>query len=301
MIRNTLRSVSGISIQKYSPETTRTIEKQITARIHGQHGAIKQLMPSLSMISAAMTDPKRPAGVYLFYGPTGSGKSELAKAIAETVFDGAYHKEDMSTYTEQHSVARIVGSPPGYLGSDTTPQWLKYVDEHQRAVLLFDEIEKAHRDVMDYFVEFLDTGIFTDARGIQHDARGCLIIMTSNITFGRKSIRITPMGQTPEKAASPREEIRASGEFRTEFIGRLQEIVKFQELSEDAVHHIASDMVHEIVSRLDAIGISAAVEQEWIDDVIAHYTPSMGARSMRTFAENEIKLRIISKYKGGAA
>jgi len=295
--------VTNIMVRPPDSATAEFLRRELKRKIRGQDAVLDKILPSLASIASGMIDPTKPAGVLFFYGPTGVGKTELAKVIAEVLFDGNFHKEEMNTFSEKHSVSRLTGAPPGYVGYSDTPAIMDFIDKKRRGVLLLDEIEKAHETVTDHIMELLDTGIIKDAKGKVHDARGCLIVMTSNITFGDvyRYIGFTYPDMEPKLEKTPEaEELRKSGAMKAEFVGRLQVICKFAPLETCHIESIAKLMLENLERRLLAAGMAVSTEQ-YIADVMRAYQQEQGARSMRTYVETVVKVQIqnAAREKGG--
>ena len=289
----------GVAMKSSLADISEDLQQKIESRIVGQDHVLKTLLPFLTSISAGLTDPGRPSGVLLFYGPSGVGKTELSKVIADVIFDGTFHKEDMNTYSEKHSVSRFSGSPPGYIGYGEVPKIMEFIDSNTRGVLLLDEVEKAHETVMEHIMELLDTGMMLDTRGRKHDARGFLIIMTSNITCGKsENIVGFSSGKTRAKHLDPREEVRNTKVFKDEILNRIQSIVKFESLDGKDLKKIANLLLTDLEVRLESVGISKNSDdrEKYLDLIVASYESSVGARGMKNYSETEIKNRIVETY-----
>jgi len=288
--------VLGIKVMSATGETDKQLSDSITERIKGQEDVVNTIIPSLTSIASGMTDPTKPAGVMLFYGPTGSGKTEMAKVIADVMFNGVFHKEEMNTYSEKHSVSRITGAPPGYIGYGDVPAMIEFLDAHRRGVLLLDEIEKAHETVADHIMELLDTGMIRDTKGKKHDARGFLIIMTSNVMFEHNKANPIGFGTgTDSTVESPRDELKRSRVFRDEFLGRVQTVAKFKALADEDIQHIAQLMLSDLEKRLLSVGVRVWQKDTLLEDIIKSYDSKTGARSMKNFTETHIKNRVLER------
>ena len=300
-IEESLRDVTGIKVAVRSSLASRThaVRTKIESRIIGQEKVLDALMPTLTSIAAGLTDPGRPAGVLMFYGPSGVGKTELGRVIADVLFEGVFFKEDMNTYSEKHSVSRFSGAPPGYIGYGEVPKVMEFLDSNTRGVLLLDEIEKAHETVMEHIMELLDTGMLADTRGKRHDARGFLIISTSNITWGQKdSVVGFTQGKQKTKCFDPRVEVRNTKIFKEEILNRFQTIVKFESLDGKDLNKIAALILDDLELRLESVGISRKkdVRDEYLNLIVKSYKSEVGARGMKNYTETEIKNRIVSSY-----
>lgn len=301
-IRESVSTVTGIKILpagECDPESIRTK----FSRIKGQESTIEKLIPMMSNVVSGMTDPERPAGVIFLYGPPGTGKTAIGKVIASEFMSGKIHVEDMNTFSEKHSVSRLTGAPPGYLGYNDTPAMMEFIDSNRRGVLVLSEIEKAHESVMDHILELLDTGKMRDSRGKVHDARRFIIIMTSNVTYGKKkdtrSIGFGKPGDSKERSEDLKNELKESGNFRNEFISRLQVISRLNDLTSAGIREVAEDMLSELEKRMNSVGIKVKKKfrKELIEDIYSRFSSNHGAREMKVYIETIIKDRIIEKSK----
>ncbi len=266
------------------------MEGVLHERIIGQEEAVTALSKAIRRSRSGLKDPKRPSGSFIFLGPSGVGKTELSKALAEFLFgtEDALITYDMSEYMEKHSVSRLVGSPPGYVGFDEGGQLTKAVRQRPYSVVLFDEIEKAHPDVFNILLQILEEGRLTDSQGRSVDFRNTVIIMTSNVG-ARQIAETAPLGFTPDsqKGLSDKEiKSRVMSEmkklFRPEFLNRLDEIIVFKSLTEEQIAQIVDLMVADLRDRLIAMdmtinltpGARALVAKEGTDT-------TMGARPLR--------------------
>ena len=236
------------------------MESALHERVIGQDEAVNAISKAIRRSRAGLKDPKRPAGSFIFLGPSGVGKTELSKALAEFLFNSedALITLDMSEYMEKHTVSRLVGSPPGYVGYDEGGQLTKAVRQHPYSVVLFDEIEKAHPDVFNILLQILEEGRLTDSQGRKVDFRNTIIIMTSNIG-ARDIAKTAPLGfSTNEESGLGDKEIksRVMSEvkklFRPEFLNRIDEIIVFKSLTRDQIAQIVDLMVDELRNRLIA-------------------------------------------------
>lgn len=269
-------------------ETAKLLEMEqvIGARLIGQHEAVRAVSDAVRRARAGISDPHRPTGSFLFLGPTGVGKTELAKSLADFLFDDerAIVRIDMSEYAEKHSVARLVGAPPGYVGYDEGGQLTEAVRRRPYSVVLLDEVEKAHPEVFDILLQVLDDGRLTDGQGRTVDFRNTILILTSNLG----SQFLVDPGLSPEvQKESVLGVVRAS--FKPEFLNRLDEIVTFDALSRDDLAHIVDLLLRSLESRLAARRISLSVTPEaraWLAD--AGYDPAYGARPLRRLIQTAI-------------
>ncbi|RNL19900.1 NDP-hexose 4-ketoreductase [Slackia faecicanis] len=266
------------------------MEGVLHERIIGQEEAVTALSKAIRRSRSGLKDPKRPAGSFIFLGPSGVGKTELSKALAEFLFSSeeALITFDMSEYMEKHSVSRLVGSPPGYVGFDEGGQLTKAVRQRPYSVVLFDEIEKAHPDVFNILLQILEEGRLTDAQGRSVDFRNTVIIMTSNVG-AREIAQSAPLGFTPDSQAglSDKEiKSRVMSEmkklFRPEFLNRLDEIIVFKSLTREQIGRIVELMVADLRDRLIAMDMTINLTPAAREHVADEGTDtSMGARPLR--------------------
>ena len=266
------------------------MEGVLHERIIGQEEAVTALSKAIRRSRSGLKDPKRPSGSFIFLGPSGVGKTELSKALAEFLFgtEDALITYDMSEYMEKHSVSRLVGSPPGYVGFDEGGQLTKAVRQRPYSVVLFDEIEKAHPDVFNILLQILEEGRLTDSQGRSVDFRNTVIIMTSNVG-ARQIAETAPLGFTPDsqKGLSDKEiKSRVMSEmkklFRPEFLNRLDEIIVFKSLTEEQIAQIVDLMVADLRDRLIAMDMTINLTPEARTLVAKEGTDTtMGARPLR--------------------
>ncbi len=266
------------------------MEGVLHERIIGQEEAVTALSKAIRRSRSGLKDPKRPSGSFIFLGPSGVGKTELSKALAEFLFgtEDALITYDMSEYMEKHSVSRLVGSPPGYVGFDEGGQLTKAVRQRPYSVVLFDEIEKAHPDVFNILLQILEEGRLTDSQGRSVDFRNTVIIMTSNVG-ARQIAETAPLGFTPnsQKGLSDKEiKSRVMSEmkklFRPEFLNRLDEIIVFKSLTEEQIAQIVDLMVADLRDRLIAMDMTINLTPEARALVAKEGTDTtMGARPLR--------------------
>jgi len=262
------------------------MESVLGERLIGQRAAVKAVSDAVRRSRAGISDPNRPTGSFLFLGPTGTGKTELAKSLADFLFDDerAIVRIDMSEYAEKHSVARLVGAPPGYVGYDEGGQLTEAVRRRPYSVVLLDEVEKAHPEVFDILLQVLDDGRLTDGQGRTVDFRNTLLILTSNLG---SMFLVDPMLSPEVKQESVMGVVR--GHFKPEFLNRLDEIVMFEALGRDELTHIVDLQLGLLTKRLAnrriRVEVTAAA-REWLAET--GYDPAYGARPLRRLIQNAI-------------
>ncbi len=300
---------TGIPVQRMvesEKEKLLHLEERLHARVVGQEEAIAAVSDAVRRSRAGLADAQRPVGSFLFLGTTGVGKTELAKALSEVLFndDQAMTRIDMSEFQESHTVSRLVGAPPGYIGHDEGGQLTEAVRRRPYSVVLLDEVEKAHPDVFNVLLQVLDDGRLTDSKGRTVNFRNTLIIMTSNAgseqvqaLFEEANGRVNPRvkAQMEEAALAA---IRAS--MRPEFLNRIDEIVLFEPLSRDHVRDILRIQLAGLHPRLEAAGIELCVSEEamgWLAD--QGYSLAYGARPMKRLIQREVLNRLSKALLGG--
>ena len=269
-----------------------TLEATLKERVVGQDEAITLVSDAIIRARSGIRDPRRPIGSFIFLGPTGVGKTELAKALAEALFDSesAMIRLDMSEYQERHTVSRLVGAPPGYVGYEEGGQLTEAVRRRPYSVVLLDEIEKAHPDVFNTLLQVLDDGRITDSQGRTVDFRNTIIIMTSNI--GAHHLLGSDGGAIPDDVRnSVLGELRAH--FRPEFLNRVDDIVVFSPLGREQIQDIVELQFNDLRSRLAErqirIELTPAARQLIAD---RGYDPVYGARPLRRYISHEIETRL---------
>lgn len=277
------------------------LEAVLHERVVGQDAAIKAVSAAIRRARAGLKDPKRPIGSYIFLGPTGVGKTELTKALAEAMFgdEDAMIRLDMSEYMEPHAVSKMVGSPPGYVGYDEGGQLTEKVRRKPYSVLLFDEIEKAHPDVFNILLQILDDGRLTDAQGRTVDFRNTIIIMTSNVGarsaqfnktvgFGASDASAKAIVEFEKTKQLMLEELKKV--FRPEFLNRLDEIIVFSPLNEADTRKIVELMMGEVEKRLYERGITLRMTTEALDSLAKEgFDPEYGARPLRRAISHHVE------------
>lgn len=291
---------TGIPVGKLMQGETEkllALETELGKRLVGQNDAVRAVADAVRRTRAGIADPNRPTGSFLFLGPTGVGKTELAKALAEFLFDDehAMVRIDMSEYGEKHSVSRLVGAPPGYVGYEQGGQLTEAVRRRPYSVVLLDEVEKAHPEVFDVLLQVLDDGRLTDGQGRTVDFRNVILILTSNL--GSQYL-IDPEMPWAEKEDAVRETVRRS--FKPEFINRLDEMVIFHPLSETDLAHIVDLSIDKLQARLHERRLTLGVTPEarlWLAS--RGYDPIYGARPLRRLMQHEIDDRLARAILGG--
>ncbi|MDR6867039.1 ATP-dependent Clp protease ATP-binding subunit ClpB [Microbacterium resistens] len=273
------------------------LESELGRRLIGQKEAVKAVSDAVRRSRAGISDPGRPTGSFLFLGPTGVGKTELAKALAEFLFDDehAMVRIDMSEYGEKHSVSRLVGAPPGYVGYEQGGQLTEAVRRRPYGVVLLDEVEKAHPEVFDVLLQVLDDGRLTDGQGRTVDFTNVILILTSNIG---SPILIDPTMSPDDKRDAVMALVRQS--FRPEFLNRLDDIVMFQALSEDDLAQIVELAVDQLQKRLRDRRLTLAVTPDarsWLAE--RGYDPVFGARPLRRLIQTEVQNRLATALLSG--
>ncbi|MCA9282768.1 MAG: ATP-dependent chaperone ClpB [Phycisphaeraceae bacterium] len=277
------------------------LDEILHKRVVGQDEAVDLVADAVIRARAGIKDPKRPIGSFIFLGPTGVGKTELARTLAEALFDSEQNmvRIDMSEYMEKHAVSRLIGAPPGYIGYEEGGQLTEAVRRKPYAVILFDEIEKAHPDVFNVLLQVLDDGRVTDAQGRTVDFKNTVIIMTSNIGSADLLEGITPSGQiTNDARAAVMRQLRAS--FRPEFLNRVDDIVLFKPLQREEVRRIVRLQAELLRKRLVDRGMSLAITDAAADFIAdASYDPSFGARPVKRYLQHEVETRVGRKIIAG--
>src|SRR5260221_4335178 len=252
------------------------LDRELARRVVGQDEAVQAIANAVRRSRAGLQDPNRPIGSFIFLGPTGVGKTETARALAEFLFDdeSAIVRLDMSEYMEKHTVARLIGAPPGYAGYEEGGQLTEAVRRRPYAVILLDEIEKAHSDVFNILLQLMDDGRLTDGQGRTVDFTNTVVIMTSNLGAG----------------ADEAEVMRAvHNQFKPEFLNRIDEIVVFHRLSEEDIERIVDIQVAQLADRLAARGLGLDLTEaarHWIAKT--GYDPDFGARPLKRVLQREV-------------
>ncbi len=303
-------SWTGIPVEQVGreeEERLRGLEGLLHRRIVGQDEAVEAVARAVRRSRVGLKDPRRPSGSFIFLGPTGVGKTELCKALAETVFgdEKAMIRLDMSEYMEKHSVSRLVGSPPGYVGHDEGGQLTEQVRRHPYSVLLFDEIEKAHPDVFNMLLQILEDGHLTDSQGRRVDFRNTLIVMTSNVgareIAGQGKVGFGVGDETvnyPAACTAAMAELKKL--FRPEFINRVDEIIVFRALGRAEVERIAAQLLSQMAERVESLGYLCDVRQGVAEHLAASgYDPVYGARPLRRALQAQVEDVIAEQILSG--
>ncbi len=311
-IADIVASWTGIPVKKLAEEESERLlkmEDTLHNRVIGQEEAVKSISRAIRRGRVGLKDPKRPVGSFIFLGPTGVGKTELCKALAEAMFgdEKSLIRVDMSEFMEKHSVSKLVGSPPGYVGYDEGGQLTEKVRRRPYSVLLFDEIEKAHPDIFNILLQILEDGRLTDSQGRVVDFRNTIIIMTSNV--GARTItepKRLGFSVAKDESAKNYEDMKSNvmGElkkmFRPEFLNRIDDIIVFHPLTEENIREIVRLMTDVLVKRLKANEIDLEISE----DVLAHlakkgYDPIFGARPLRRAIQSMVEDKLAEEMLEG--
>jgi ATP-dependent Clp protease ATP-binding subunit ClpB len=263
------------------------MEAELGHRVIGQARAVQAVSDAVRRARAGVSDPDRPTGSFLFLGPTGVGKTELAKALAEFLFDDerAMVRIDMSEYSEKHSVARLIGAPPGYVGYEEGGQLTETVRRRPYCVVLLDEVEKAHPEVFDVLLQVLDDGRLTDGQGRTVDFRNTILVLTSNL--GSQFIADPAFGDETAKREAVMGAVRNA--FKPEFLNRLDDVIVFDALSTSELTQIVELLVERLAARLAGRRLTLTVTpaaKEWL--ALTGFDPVYGARPLRRLIQSAI-------------
>ena len=263
-------------------------------RVKGQDEAVQRVTESIMRSRAGINDPRKPLGSFLFLGPTGVGKTELAKALAEALFDDEHNivRLDMSEYMEKHTVSRLIGAPPGYVGYEEGGQLTDAVRRKPYSVVLFDEVEKAHPDVFNVLLQILDDGRVTDSQGRTVDFKNTIIILTSNLGSQYILDGIDENGKITEEARSNVDKL-LKGSFRPEFLNRLDEIVFYKPLTKDNIFGIIELQAADLAKRLKEKQLSLEITDEAKQLIVDEsYDPMFGARPLKRYIQRNLETLI---------
>ena len=290
------------------------LEEKLHQRVVGQDEAVNAVAKAIRRSRVGLKDPKRPIGSFLFLGPTGVGKTELCKTLAEAMFgdENAMVRIDMSEYMEKHTVSRLVGSPPGYVGHEEGGQLTEKVRRKPYSVVLFDEIEKAHEDVWNILLQILEDGIVTDSQGRKVDFKNTIIVMTSNVGAKNITADAARLGfDSGDKDEKETEEVRFSRirdavmadlkrTFRPEFLNRIDEIIVFRQLTEDNIRQIARRMLDVTGARMAQQGITLEAEDDAVAELARDgFDPQYGARPLRRAIQSMVEDTVAEKMLEG--
>ena len=288
---------TGIPVTRMSQgekEKLLHLEDTLHESVVGQDEAVKKVAESILRSKAGIANPNRPIGSFLFLGPTGVGKTELAKTLARNLFDDEKNmiRFDMSEYMEKFSVTRLIGAPPGYVGYEEGGQLTEAVRHKPYSVLLFDEVEKAHPDVFNIFLQILDDGRVTDSQGRTVDFKNTIIILTSNMGAQKILDSIAKTGKIQDKV---KEEIKVDlrSQFRPEFLNRLDEIIFFQALAKTQVYNIVKLLLKGLIGRLAEQEITMTLTDDVVNWIVEEgYDINFGARPLKRTIQDEIETMV---------
>lgn len=309
-IAQVVASWTGVPVSKLEEEETERLlkmEEILHKRVIGQEEAVKAISKAVRRARAGLKDPKRPIGSFIFLGPTGVGKTELAKAVAETLFgdEDAFIRIDMSEYMEKHATSRLVGSPPGYVGHEEGGQLTEKVRRNPYSVILLDEIEKAHPEVFNILLQVLEDGRLTDSKGRTVDFRNTAIIMTSNV--GASTLRKNKtLGFTIDAADNQYKDMKdkvmseLKNSFRPEFLNRVDEIIVFHSLEKKHIREIITLMVEQLQKRLAEQGVQFELSEAAQDKIVDEgFDPEYGARPLRRALQKQVEDRLSEELLKG--
>ena len=278
------------------------LEEVLHQRLVGQEEAVRAVARAVRRCRVGLKEPGRPTGCFLFLGPTGVGKTELCKALAEALFgsEEALLRFDMSEYMEKHTVSRLIGSPPGYVGHEEGGQLTERVRRRPYSVVLFDEIEKAHPDIWGILLQIMEDGVATDAQGRKADFRNTVIVLTSNVGAGRITSKGSRLGFALQERRGdetrPQSELRAAvledlkKVFRPEFLNRLDETIVFTQLGREEIRAIARRLLEQVARRLEALGVELRYTDEAVDALArSGFDPDYGARPLRRAIRTQVE------------
>jgi ATP-dependent Clp protease ATP-binding subunit ClpC len=294
-------------MEKKESERLLDLEKILHQRVVGQDEAVQAVSRSIRRARSGLKDPNRPIGSFMFLGPTGVGKTELAKALAEAMFgsEDALIRVDMSEFMEKYSTSRLIGSPPGYVGYDEGGQLTEKVRSKPYSVILLDEVEKAHPDVFNILLQVLDDGHLTDSKGRRVDFRNTILIMTSNIGATElreeKNVGFNVVDASKDYTAMQKRILEALKKaYRPEFLNRIDETVVFRSLDKDEIHEIVKIMSRSIIKRLAEQDIQLKITPAALDVIgKAGFDPEYGARPIRRALQKEVEDRLSEALLSG--
>ncbi|MDR3207270.1 MAG: ATP-dependent Clp protease ATP-binding subunit [Oscillospiraceae bacterium] len=303
---------TGIPVQRLTEDESQRLlrmEDTLHRRVVGQDDAVSAVARAIRRGRVGLKDPKRPIGSFIFLGPTGVGKTELCRALAEALFgdENAMLRVDMSEYMEKHAVSRLIGSPPGYVGFDEGGQLTEKVRRKPYSVILFDEIEKAHPDVFNILLQILEDGVLTDSQGRRVDFKNAIVVMTSNVG-ARNITEHKKLGFTVKEGGDVMDiaDIRASvmtdlkNAFRPEFLNRVDEIIVFHQLSRAEIRQVAAGMTALVRARVEALGVSLDVDDAALDQLAEKgFDPVYGARPLRRAIQSSVEDAVAERLLDG--
>ena len=314
-IAEVISSWTRIPIKKLTQdenEKLKNLENELHTRVIGQNEAIEAVAKAIRRGRVGLKDPNRPIGSFLFLGPTGVGKTEASKALAESLFgnEDSMIRIDMSEYMEGHSISKLIGSPPGYVGYDEGGQLTEKIRRNPYSVILFDEIEKAHPDVMNMLLQILDDGRLTDSNGRHVNFKNTVIIMTSNVgarlitdkkTLGFTSKRDENKEDTKEYEETKKDVMQElKRQFRPEFINRIDEIIVFHKLTKEEMKQIVDIMLKQVIKRMEEQNIKIEIEESVKDKIIEKGIDiNYGARPLKRTIQNEVEDKIAEAILDG--
>jgi ATP-dependent Clp protease ATP-binding subunit ClpB len=290
-IAEVVSRMTGIPVSKMMQgerEKLIKMEEYLHRRVVGQDEAVRLVSDAIRRSRSGLSDPNRPYGSFLFLGPTGVGKTELSKALAEFLFDSADHliRIDMSEYMEKHSVARLIGAPPGYVGYEEGGQLTEQVRRKPYAVILFDEVEKAHPDVFNALLQVLDEGRLTDGQGRTVDFKNTVLVMTSNLG----SQMIQSMAGSDYQVVKLAVMAEVKNQFRPEFVNRIDEVVVFHALAEEHIKQIARIQLNTLKARLAKMDYGFEISESAIAELgKVGFDPVYGARPLKRAIQSEVE------------
>lgn len=307
---------TGIPVTRLTEDESQRLlrmEELLHERVVGQEEAVTAVAKAIRRSRVGLKDPKRPIGSFLFLGPTGVGKTELCKSLAEAMFgdENAMIRIDMSEYMERHTVSRLIGSPPGYVGHEEGGQLTEKVRRKPYAVILFDEIEKAHEDVWNVLLQILDDGRITDSQGRTVDFKNTVIVMTSNIGAKSLTAASAKLGFSTEKTDSNDTEkaferakelvvTELRQTFRPEFLNRIDETIVFRALTEADIQEVARRMLKTVSGRMESMGIHLDASNDAVAELAREgFDPKYGARPLRRAIQNKVEDAVAEKLLDG--
>jgi ATP-dependent Clp protease ATP-binding subunit ClpC len=309
-ISELIASITGIEVANLTQEQGEKLlelESALSSRVIGQEQAVKAVSNAIRRGKAGLGDPARPIGSFIFLGPTGVGKTELCRALAESLFGrkDALIRLDMSEYMEKHAVSRLIGAPPGYVGFEEGGQLTEKIRRRPYSVILFDEIEKAHSDIFNILLQILEDGVLTDSQGRSVNFKNTVIIMTSNIgarhITEQKSLGFATQSQYSAKEMNSDIMSELKKLFRPEFLNRIDEVIVFKKLGQAEIGSIARKMMGELAARARGNGVRLEFSDAVVEKIAEKgFDPLYGARPLRRAVQHEIEDALAEQILGGA-